>query len=554
MADSTRLLTSWLRAALTSRSRLFWLMVPFVVSASVALLASTNSVYSFQSYPSVMREEKSCSNAAKVSPPMGAHKKYSSLTRVEADLARARAAIQQSLWKNQAYDIDYIPAGPVYRNSVKFQSCMGRSRCSQAYMGLVDKQIIIWVNTFTELCTAGSAYQGLESQKAYLDGITCFGSFGALPQCLSSVTGSQQETYDAHRLVNLRDTPKKSVKRARRSYLEMEKRFKVFVYEEGERPIFHDGPCKNIYSTEGIFINQIETSQFRTSDPEEAHVYFLPISVTRMVQFVYKKDSGDHWGPMKRAFSDYVNVIAGKYTYWNHSLGFDHFMLSCHDWGPELSTSVPQLYNNSIRALCNANRSEGFKPSRDVSIPEILLPSGTTKGLLGGPSASKRPILVFFAGGVHGPIRPILLHYWQNKDKDVQIHQYLPKNVSYYGMLRQSRYCICASGYEVASPRMVEALYTGCVPVLMKDNYVVPFSDVLNWKTFSVEISVKDVPNLKKILTAIPWQDYSEMQKRGRLVRKHFEVNLPPKRFDFFHMILHSIWLRRLNLGIHYRS
>ncbi|KAK2982548.1 hypothetical protein RJ640_000367, partial [Escallonia rubra] len=76
----------------------------------------------------VMREEKSCSNAAKVSPPMndnavpmGAHKKYSSLTRVEADLARARAAIQQSLWKNQAYDIDYIPAGPVYRNSVKFQ-------------------------------------------------------------------------------------------------------------------------------------------------------------------------------------------------------------------------------------------------------------------------------------------------------------------------------------------------------------------------------------------------------------------------------------------------
>ncbi|KAK3021682.1 hypothetical protein RJ639_047106, partial [Escallonia herrerae] len=414
----------------------------------------------------VMREEKTCPNAAKVSPPvndtavpMGAHKKYSSLTRIEADLARARATIQQSLGKNQAYDIDYILAGPVYRNPVKFQ----------------------------------------------------------------------------------------------RSYMEMEKRFKVFVYGEGERPVFHDGPCKNIYSTEGIFINQIETSQFRTSDPEKAHVYFLPISVTRMVQFVYKKDSGDHWGPMKRAFSDYVNVIARKYTYWNHSLGFDHFMLSCHDWGPELSTSVPELYNNSIRALCNANSSEGFKPSRDVSIPEILLPSGTTSGLLGGPSASKRPILVFFAGGVHGPIRPKLLHYWQNKDKDVQIHQYLPKNISYYGMLRQSRYCICASGYEVASPRMVEALYTGCVPVLIKDNYVAPFSDVLNWKTFSVEISVKDVPNLKKILTAIPWQDYTEMQKRGRLVRQHFEVNLPPKRFDFFHMILHSIWLRRLNLGIHYR-
>ncbi|CAL5444602.1 unnamed protein product [Camellia sinensis] len=50
---------------------------------------------------------------------------------------------------------------------------------------------------------------------------------------------------------------------------------------------------------------------------------------------------------------------------------------------------------------------------------------------------------------------------------------------------------------------MVEALYMGCVPVLMKDHYVAPFSDVLNWKSFSVEVSVKDIPNLKTILMGI---------------------------------------------------
>ncbi|XP_009617934.1 putative glycosyltransferase At5g03795 isoform X2 [Nicotiana tabacum] len=335
-----------------------------------------------------------------------------------------------------------------------------------------------------------------------------------------------------------------------RSYLEMEKQFKVFVYEEGDQPIFHNGPCKSIYAMEGNFIYQMETTKFRTRDPEKAHIFFLPISVTAIVHFIYDRNSKEHWNPMKQTLRDYINLVAGKYPYWNRSLGADHFMLACHDWGPEISKAVPELFKNSIRALCNANTSEGFKPSKDVSFPEILLPGGTMDGLIGGPSPSHRSILAFFAGGLHGPIRPILLEHWENKDDDIQVHRYLPKGVSYYGMLRKSKYCLCPSGYEVASPRMVEALYTGCVPVLIKDHYVLPFSDVLNWKSFSVEVLVEEIPNLKKILAGISTRQYIRLQRRGKQVRRHFEVNMPPKRYDVFHMILHSIWLRRLNMRI----
>ncbi|VFQ75054.1 unnamed protein product [Cuscuta campestris] len=336
-----------------------------------------------------------------------------------------------------------------------------------------------------------------------------------------------------------------------RSYMEMEKQFKVFVYEEGDPPVFHNGPCKSIYAMEGNFIYQMETSPFRTRDPEKAHIFFLPVSVTAIVHYVYDRKSREHWLPMKQTVSDYVGLVAGKYPYWNRSSGADHFMLACHDWGPEISKAVPELFKNSIRALCNANTSEGFRPSKDVSIPEILLPGGTMHGLIGGPSPSRRPILAFFAGGVHGPIRPIVLEHWENKDEDIQVHTYLPKGVSYYGMLRKSKFCICPSGYEVASPRMVEALYTGCVPVLIKDHYVAPFSDVLNWKAFSVEVPVKDIPNLKKILLGISQRQYIRLQRRGALARRHFEVNVPPKRYDVSHMILHSAWLRRLNFRLH---
>ncbi|MED6196266.1 hypothetical protein PIB30_045858 [Stylosanthes scabra] len=273
-------------------------------------------------------------------------------------------------------------------------------------------------------------------------------------------------------------------------------------------------------------------------------------SVVMMVRFVYERNSRD-FGPIRKTVTDYINLIGGRYPYWNRSLGADHFMLSCHDWGPETSFSIPNLYKNSIRVLCNANTSEGFKPTKDVSLPEINLQTGTIDGFLGGPSASKRSILAFFAGGVHGPIRPILLEEWENKDEDLQVHKYLPKGVSYYGMLRKSKFCLCPSGYEVASPRVVEAIYTGCVPVLISDHYVPPFSDVLNWKSFSVEVSSRDIPKLKEILTNISSRQYIRMQRRVDKIRRHFEVHYPPKRFDVFHMILHSVWLRRLNVRIY---
>lgn len=114
----------------------------------------------------------------------------------------------------------------------------------------------------------------------------------------------------------------------------MEKRFKVYVYEEGERPIVHYGPCKNIYTSEGRFIHEMEmmeiNTRFRMSDAKRAHVYFMPFSVTMMVEFLYRQSNDV--SAVSRFVWDYVRVISTKYPYWNRTQGADHFMLSCHDW------------------------------------------------------------------------------------------------------------------------------------------------------------------------------------------------------------------------------
>lgn len=217
--------------------------------------------------------------------------------------------------------------------------------------------------------------------------------------------------------------------------------------------------------------------------------------------------------------------------------------------GPYTTTSHKELKENTIKALCNADTSEGiFKVGHDVSLPEttIRTPRRPHRYIGAGNKVSKRPILAFFAGLMHGRVRPVLLKYWR-KDKEMRIFGRLPRNMSYIQHMKSSKYCICPMGYEVNSPRIVESIYYECVPVIIADNFVLPLSEVIDWSAFSIVVAEKDIPKLKEILLDIPMRKYLRLQANVKMVQKHFLWNPIPVKYDLFHMILHSIWVKRLN-------
>ncbi|XP_019184939.1 PREDICTED: probable glycosyltransferase At5g03795 isoform X2 [Ipomoea nil] len=329
-----------------------------------------------------------------------------------------------------------------------------------------------------------------------------------------------------------------------RSYELMEQTLKVYVYAEGKRPIFHTPVLKGIYASEGWFMKVLKSSkQFVTKNPKKAHLFYLPFSSRMLEETLYVPDSHNR-KPLVKCLSDYLNVLIRKHDFWNRTIGADHFLVACHDWAP---SETKRLMANCIRALCNADASkEGFQFGKDASLPETYVksPKKPLRGI-GGKSLSRRHNLAFFAGNMHGYLRPILLQHWENKDPEMKIFGHVD-TAAYVDYMKSSKYCICAKGYEVNSPRVVEALSYECVPVIISDNFVPPFFETLNWESFTVFVPEKDIPDLKNILKSIPDRRFREMQRRVKLVQQHFLWHMKPVKYDAFHMILHSVWHNRV--------
>ncbi|CAK7337461.1 unnamed protein product [Dovyalis caffra] len=340
----------------------------------------------------------------------------------------------------------------------------------------------------------------------------------------------------------------RNVSMFKRSYELMERMLKVYIYKEGEKPIFHQSKMRGIYASEGWFMKLIEgNKKFVVRDPRKAHLFYLSFS-PHMLRMTLFDQYSHNQKELEEYLKNYVDLLAKKYSFWNRTGGADHFLVGCHDWASRLTR---HHMRNCIRVLCNSNVAKGFKIGKDTTLPVTYIRSVETPlKEIGGKPPSERLILAFFAGSMHGYLRPILLEYWENKAPDMKILGPMPRDIEgkrrYREYMKSSKYCICARGYEVHTPRVVEAIFYDCVPVIISDNYVPPFFEVLNWEAFSVFIQERDIPNLRNILLAISEEKYAAMQLGVKKVKQHFLWHKKPVKYDLFHMILHSVWYNRV--------
>lgn len=158
-----------------------------------------------------------------------------------------------------------------------------------------------------------------------------------------------------------------------------------------------------------------------------------------------------------------------------------------------------------------------------------------------------RSKLAFFAGSINSPVREKLLQTWEN-DSEISINSggHLPV-ASYSEELLKSKFCLHVKGFEVNTARIGDALYYGCVPVIIANHYDLPFQDILDWRRFSIVVTTSDIPLLKKILLGVLSSDqYLILWNNLLNVRKYFQWHLPPPvEYDAFYLCMYELWLRR---------
>lgn len=114
----------------------------------------------------------------------------------------------------------------------------------------------------------------------------------------------------------------------------MEKTLKVYIYKEGEKPIFHQPQAvlKGIYASEGWFMKNMKASEhFVTIKPKQAHLFYIPFSSRMLEEKLYVPDSHSHKN-LIQYLKNYLDLISRKYNFWNRTGGSDHFFVGCHDW------------------------------------------------------------------------------------------------------------------------------------------------------------------------------------------------------------------------------
>lgn len=333
------------------------------------------------------------------------------------------------------------------------------------------------------------------------------------------------------------------------NYKEMKTSLKVYIYRHNKKEPFahallptHDNyePGGN-YASEAYFKNVLFKSHFVTEDPSEADLFFLPFSIASL-----RHDRRIGVAGLSDFILHYMNNISRNYPYWNQSGGADHFYVACHSIGKIALEEVEYVKSNAIQVICSSSYFlTNYFAHKDVSLPQIWPRHEEPLDLA---SISKRKKLAFFAGSANSPLRKAIVQTWEN-DSTIFVHGGR-LGTPYSEQLLRSKYCLHVKGFEVNTARIGDALYYGCVPVILADYYDLPFMDIINWKSFSVVITSSDIPNLKKILRSISPKKYSVLQANVLKVRKHFQWNSTPLDFDAFYMVMYELWLRKSSIRV----
>jgi hypothetical protein len=322
-------------------------------------------------------------------------------------------------------------------------------------------------------------------------------------------------------------------------YQEMTANLRVYIYPNSQTGTKNDsyeytagGDAEE--STATGFFNLLASSRFLTRNPDEAHLFLLPVSIDALHSALGAAGVGNH-------LRYYVQTIRDSYKFWDRSLGADHFYLASRGFERVNHRNNLELAKNAVQVACAPlGSTQAFYPHKDIVIPHYSLTF---------PYSAARSTLAYV--NLDLAQSPLLPQAWKSDPEFVMADSEFVMAQSDPAGFASSKFCI-----RLSMRNVVDALWQGCVPVVVSDSviYDLPFQDVLNWREFCVVIGTEEVADVKSVLTSMAPAKYATMQYLGLQASKHMEWNDPPAAYDAFHMTLFELWMRRHSVKYARRS
>jgi hypothetical protein len=314
--------------------------------------------------------------------------------------------------------------------------------------------------------------------------------------------------------------------------LDLVSRLKIYVYElpsEYNSDWLNDSRCSNHLFAAEVALHQILLeSPLRTLNPDTADFFFVPVYVSCNFS---PKNGFPLLSNATEIIRAAVNLISRQMIYWNRRGGSDHIFVATHDHGACFQSmevlakaqGIPDFLQKSI-ILQTFGQTEGEHPCQlvgSIVIPPYISPESVQKHWA-PVEEQERGILAHFRGklelhpkNVSGQFysKGVRTVIWQKFKKNRRFFVKRKRLEGYQSEMLHSKFCLAPLGWAPWSPRIVESVLYGCVPVIIADDIALPFSHVIDWPSISLRVREKDVDKLDRILRHVAATNLTTIQE-----------------------------------------
>ncbi|KAK9072626.1 hypothetical protein SSX86_009061 [Deinandra increscens subsp. villosa] len=310
---------------------------------------------------------------------------------------------------------------------------------------------------------------------------------------------------------------------------------KVYIYElpsKYNRDWLSNERCSNhLFASEVAIHRALMNSDFRTFDPSEADFFFVPVYVSCNFSTVNGFPAIGH---ARGLLSSAVDFISSELPFWNRSNGSDHVFVASHDFGAcfhamedrAIADGMPGFMKNSIiLQTFGVKYQHPCQNNESIVIPPYISAKNVQSTLSKSPIEGRRDIFSFFRGKMEVHPKNISGRFYSKRVRTEILRKYRNDRRFYLKRHRfrgyqseivRSVFCLCPLGWAPWSPRLVESVALGCIPVIIADGIRLPFESTVPWSKISLTVQEKHVSKLGDILDHVAATNLSAIQRNLR--------------------------------------